>query len=238
MQIIERWTFIWFHHDVTMVYMEYISLYTVLLLVHLFGIIFGAGGAFVSDGIFFTALKDRIISGDELRILKAASHFIWFGLLLLIISGIALFLQDIDRLSTSAKFISKMTVVLIIVANGAIFHLVHMPFIHRHLGKPLATKRKPAKAFLIPFVLASGVISMVSWTSTIILGSLRSIPISYVGFLAVYSGAIAIGILTTPFLFRSYLDLKNRRRLILIGLAKGCVSVILALNAISTSGLM
>jgi len=218
--------------------MEQISLYGALLFVHLFGIILGAGGAFVSDGIFFTALKDRIISGDELRILKAGSHFIWLGLLLLVISGIGLFLQDIERLSTSTKFISKMTVVLVIVANGVIFHLVHIPFIHGHLGKPLATKRKPAKAFLIPFVLASGVVSMVSWTATIILGSLRSIPISYVGFMAVYSGAVAIGILTTPFLFRSYLDLKNRRRLILIGLAKGVASVVLALNAFFASGLL
>ena len=221
-----------------MFYMEQISLYGALLFVHLFGIILGAGGAFVSDGIFFTALKDRIISGDELRILKAGSHFIWLGLLLLVISGIGLFLQDIERLSTSTKFISKMTVVLVIVANGVIFHLVHIPFIHGHLGKPLATKRKPAKAFLIPFVLASGVVSMVSWTATIILGSLRSIPISYVGFMAVYSGAVAIGILTTPFLFRSYLDLKNRRRLILIGLAKGVASVVLALNAFFASGLL
>lgn len=218
--------------------MENISLYSVLLLVHLFGIILGAGGAFVSDGIFFTALKDRIISGDELRIFRSASHFIWIGIILLVISGTGLFLQDIERLSTSAKFISKMTVVLVIVANGVIFHLVHMPFIHGHLGKTLATKRKPAKGFLIPFVLASGVVSMVSWTATIILGSLRSIPISYIGFLAVYSGAIAIGILTTPFLFHSYLDLKNRRRLILIGLAKGCASVILALNAVFASGLV
>lgn len=221
-----------------MFYMENISLYSVLLLVHLFGIILGAGGAFVSDGIFFTALKDRIISGDELRILKAGSHFIWFGIILLVISGTGLFLQDIERLSTSAKFISKMTVVLVIVANGVIFHLVHIPFIYGHLGKPLATKRKPAKAFLIPFVLASGVVSMVSWTATIVLGSLRSIPISYGGFLAVYSGAIAVGILTTPFLFHSYLDLKNRRRLILIGLAKGAASVILALNAVFAGGLM
>jgi hypothetical protein len=79
---------------------------------------------------------------------------------------------------------------------------------------------------------------MVSWTATIVLGSLRSIPISYGGFLAVYSGAIAVGILTTPFLFHSYLDLKNRRRLILIGLAKGAASVILALNAVFAGGLM
>lgn len=221
-----------------MFYMEHISLYSVLLLIHLFGIILGAGGAFVSDGIFFAALKDRIISGDELRILKAGSHFIWFGLFLLVISGIGLFLQDVERLSTSVKFISKMTVVVVIVANGVIFHLVHIPFIHGHLGKTLATKRKPAKARLIPFVLASGVISMVSWTATIVLGSLRSIPITYVGFLAVYSGAVAIGILTTSFLFHSYIDMKNKRTLVLIGLAKGCASVILALNAVFASGLV
>lgn len=214
--------------------MEHISLYSVLLLVHLFGIILGAGGAFVSDGIFFTALKDRIISGDELRILKAGSHFIWIGLLLLVISGMGLFLQDIERLSTSVKFISKMTVVLVITVNGLIFHRIHIPFIHGHLGKTLATKRKPAKAPLIPFVLASGVVSVVSWTATIILGSLRSISISYVSFLAIYSGLIAVGILTAQFLFHSYLDVHNKRKLILIGLAKGAASVVLAVSTILT----
>jgi uncharacterized membrane protein len=132
--------------------MENISLYSVLLLVHLFGIILGAGGAFVSDGIFFTALKDRIISGDELRILKAGSHFIWVGIILLVISGTGLFLQDIERLSTSAKFISKMTVVLVIVANGVIFHLVHIPFIHGHLGKHY--KKKAVIADLIPVLIS------------------------------------------------------------------------------------
>jgi len=206
------------------------SLQSALLLIHLFGIILGAGGVFVSDGIFFTALKDRIISGDELRILRSAAHVIWIGIILLVISGIGLFLQDMERLSTSAKFISKMMVVLVIIINGSIFHFVHLPFIHGHLGKALATKRKPGKAPLIPLVLVSGVVSVISWTASVVLGSMRSIPISFGGFMAVYSGVIALAILCALHMFRAYLDVHNRRRLLVMGAVIGGISAILALG--------
>lgn len=59
--------------------MDTVSLHSIFITIHLFGVVLGAGGAFISDGIFFTSLKDKIISKDEFRIIKTASNFIWGG---------------------------------------------------------------------------------------------------------------------------------------------------------------
>lgn len=209
--------------------METASLHSILLVMHIFGVILGAGGAFVSDGVFFTSLKDKVISKDEFNILKTASNFIWGGLILLIISGIGLFAQDVEALSSSEKFISKMTVVGIIILNGIIFHFIHLPFLKRHQDKKLASKTDPSSEKLIPFVLASGVISIVSWASAVILGSLRSFSYSYTTFLSVYTLIIGLGILTTLVLFFAYIDQKNRKVLGMIGVGILALGIIFGL---------
>ncbi len=197
--------------------MDTASLHSIFIIVHLFGVVLGAGGAFISDGIFFTSLKDKIISKDEFRIIRTASNFIWGGLLLLVISGVGLFTQNVEVLSSSEKFISKMTVVVIIILNGIIFHFFHLPFLKRNLEKKLASKANPSSEKLIPFVLTSGVISIVSWASAVILGALRSFSYSYTTFLSVYVLIIGFGILTTLVLFFTYIDRKNRKVLGVIG---------------------
>lgn len=207
--------------------MDTASLHGILLIIHLFGVVLGAGGAFMSDGIFFTSLKDKMLSKDEFRILRTASNFIWGGLFLLIISGIGLFAQDVEALSSSEKFISKMTVVVIIILNGIVFHLVHLPFLKRHLDKKLASKAEPSSAKLIPFILASGVISVVSWVSAVILGSLRSFSYSYATVLSVYALIIGFGIFTTLLLFSAYIDRRNKKILGMIGVGILALGIIL-----------
>ncbi len=209
--------------------MDTASLHGIFLIIHLFGVVLGAGGAFMSDGIFFTSLKDKILSKDEFRILGTASNFIWGGLLMLVISGIGLFTQDIEALSSSEKFISKMTVVGIIILNGIIFHVVHLPFLKRHLDKKLASKTEPSSSRLTPLILASGVISVVSWTSAVILGALRSFSYSYPTFLSVYVLIIGFGILTTLVLFFAYLDQRNKKVLVMIGVGILTLGIILGL---------
>jgi predicted branched-subunit amino acid permease len=93
-----------------------------------------------------------------------------------------------------------MTVVAIIIANGLVFHFRHMPLIDRHKDIHFATsgefvrKRK--------WILMSGAISGVSWSSAIILGVLRGIPYPYVQLLAVYLTAVAMAV-TTALLLRN-----------------------------------
>jgi len=212
--------------------MDTASLHSIFIIIHLFGVVLGAGGAFISDGIFFTSLKDKIISKDEFRIIKTASNFIWGGLLLLVISGVGLFAQNVEVLSSSEKFISKMTVVGILILNGIVFHFIHIPFLKRHLDRKLASKTDPSSEKLVPFVLVSGVISVVSWVSTIILGSLRSFSYSYTTFLSIYALVIGFGILTTLILFSAYINQKNRKILqiisagiLILGIIFGLISI-------------
>lgn len=202
-------------------------LHGIFIIIHLFGVILGAGGAFVSDGIFFTSLKDKKISKDEFRILKTASNFIWGGLFLLVVSGIGLFTQNVEALSSSVKFISKMTIVGILVLNGSVFHFIHLPFLKRHIDEKLGSKTAPSSEKLVPFVLASGVISIVSWVAAVILGSLRSFPYTYTAFLSGYMLIIGLGVVTTLILFSSYIGQKNKKIL-------GIISVgILTLGIVS-----
>jgi uncharacterized membrane protein len=161
-------------------------------IVHLFGVVVGAGGAFASDLIFFSSVKDKIINHDEMRFLRLGSAMVWIGLLIIIISGIFLFLADIDRYLSSPKFLAKMTIVAVIIVNGLFFHFYHIPKLHRHAGRHL----KSSRAFVrhAPWLVISGVVSIVSWISAIILGSLRQPPFNYGEIMAAYLLAIFLGI--------------------------------------------
>lgn len=161
--------------------MELKTIYTIM---HIFGAVLGAGGAYVSDIMFLSSVKDEVISRTELRFLKIGSYFVWTGLTLLILSGLLLFSTNPTGYLASAKFLIKMFIILVIFINGLIFHLVHLPRIHRHMGShyPSSDEFIRKKNFLI----ASGVVSVTSWTFALILGSLRSIPIEFTTALIAY----------------------------------------------------
>lgn len=163
------------------------------LIAHIFGAILGAGGAFTSDAMFFSTIKDGRINKDELRFMKLGGKLVWLGLSLLIISGIFLFLTDPATYIASGKFLAKMSIVGIIAINGLIFHLVHIPHIQGHLG----IKFTHSKTFMkrASFIFISGAISMVSWISTVILGTLKSVPYSYTHIMGIYLAIITVAVI-------------------------------------------
>lgn len=177
----------------------------IFLILHLFGMVLGAGAAFMSDLMFFSSLKDKIISRDEFSLLNKASHMVWVGLLLSIISGVGLFALNIDTFSSSEKFISKTIIVGIIIVNGIIFHIFHLPFLKKHVGRKLSTKLEPVSSKIIPFILFSGVISATSWTSVIILGGLRSVVVPFPVIFSLYSIIIFLGFISSWYIFRTYI---------------------------------
>ena len=150
---------------------------TIYTIIHVFGAVLGAGGAYLSDAMFFHSIKDKVISSTEIIFLKLGSVFVWVGLGVLIISGVLLFSTDPAGYMSSSKFLIKMFVVLVILVNGIFFHRVHLPRIGRH-----ANHHYPSSDEFIrnrKFLAASGAVSMTSWTTAIILGSLPSIPLSF-----------------------------------------------------------
>jgi hypothetical protein len=168
--------------------MEFLDLKTLFGIGHIFGVVLGAGAAFVGDTFFMRAIRDQRFTKDEMKTLRHTSILVWIGVGLLVISGIGLFSLSIDRYIESTKFFVKMTIVAILILNGLIFHYAHIPFLQEQAGKRQFSISKEKS---IPLLL-SGVVSVVSWIAAILLGALRSIPISYGVAIGIYLVAILI----------------------------------------------
>jgi hypothetical protein len=172
--------------------LSFIDTRSALTILHLIGVVIGAGGAIASDFMFFSSVKDERISHTEMRFLKLGSKMVWLGLSILFISGGLIFLGDVARYSVSTKFLAKMTIVGIITINGILFHIFHIPHLHRHAGTHFPSSDEFTRK--LPVLVASGVVSMVSWMSALVLGSLHSIPYSYLSIMSLYFFALIIGI--------------------------------------------
>lgn len=166
-----------------------------ILILHLIGIAIGLGGATLTDVFFFKFLRDLKISHAEAAILRTISQVIWFGLALLILSGVGLYLGDVARYNQSSKFLMKMIVVAVLVVNGAFLnlkitpHLIHISFGDDPRKTPRQELQRERK---IAFAL--GAVSLVSWYSALILGALRSVPWSLSTLLMMYIALLAVAI--------------------------------------------
>ena len=120
------------------------------------------------------------------------SEVVWFGLALLVISGIGLYLPEMAHLNESPKFLVKMIVVGVIIVNGVFLNLkispqlVKISFGGKHKMGELRGFRKLA--------FALGAVSLTSWFSAFILGIFRSVPLSFIHLLAIYIIALAIAV--------------------------------------------
>lgn len=159
-------------------------MFTTFLILHLFGVAIGAGGAYLSDVLFFQSIKNRHISQTELRFLGLGSRTVWIGLFLLILSGLGLFLLDIEKYLGSSKFLAKMSIVGIIFLNGLLFEFIHFGKLRFHSGKHLYSMEKfLAKS---PSLMISGIVSITSWSFALVLGILPSVPYSYITIMIFY----------------------------------------------------
>ena len=165
---------------------------TVFLILHVFGVAVGAGGAFMSDGIFFLATKDRMISKTEFNFLTMAHKLVSAGLFLLILSGIALFLLNPAGYLGSPKFLAKMSIIVILGINALFFHFKHIPLFERNRGELLSMVPEFKNASLGIFI--SGAISVVSWSFALILGMIKVIPWNYTTIMGIYAAAIVIAL--------------------------------------------
>lgn len=154
--------------------MDFLNYHNVSVVLHLLGVVTGMGGAVASDLIFFSSIRDKKISHDETRFLRLGSKMVWAGLAIIIISGVFLFFENTERYFNSAKFMAKMTIVAILTINGAVFHFVHMPRLHRYGDGRSA------------FLFVSGAVSIVSWTSALVLGVLGRLTYTYFEIMGVY----------------------------------------------------
>ncbi len=188
--------------------LSFIDAKTLFLIVHLFGIALGAGGAFISDLLFFKSIRDKKITKTEMGFLILGSHCVTVGLCILVISGAGLFSLDPAKYLASSKFLAKMTVVAILALNGIIFHMVHIPRLKRlAAGKISATIFKRYRWQ----ILASGVISLVSWATAIVLGAFKTIPWEYELIISLYVAVLFFGLLVAARFRDIFVPMLNQR---------------------------
>jgi uncharacterized membrane protein len=167
-----------------------------LVILHLLGFALGVGGATMTDLFFFKFLRDFKISTWESKVLHEVSHLIWIGLIILIVSGIALYLPDMEALNASAKFIAKVLVVGVALVNGIFLNLfispkmIHISFGDEHVKYPGQLRKLRKIAF------ASGAVSIVSWYTAFILGTVpKSQPLSLLQIMTIYVAFVAVAML-------------------------------------------
>lgn len=167
--------------------------FRIALLIHVLGFALGIGGAFTTDVLFFRFLKDLRISRWEASIMKALSKVLWLGVTLLLFSGAWLFSMDTETYLNSARFLAKMTIVLIIILNGTILHFYFSPHLHKvsYKGHPERIRRDtPIRIG----AFASGAISMTSWLFALGIAWVKWQDVPYLAYIGAYLLALAFAI--------------------------------------------
>jgi len=163
-----------------------------LIFFHILGVAVGFGGVVMSDYIFLSSMRVGKITKERFEFLKESSRMVWIGVLLMVISGALLFFEFPDRYLASGKFLAKMTLVAILIINGAFFHWYHLPRLKRYLDASLPTL--PEFKRHVSTLLIGGAISSVSWLGALLLGVIGRSPYTYWQVVLVYLAILAVGI--------------------------------------------
>jgi len=167
---------------------------SVIVIIHLLGAAVGVGAATVTDILFFRFLKDYKISEEEAGIARSLSSVIWTALGILVITGIMLYLPASERLSDSAKFMTKMIGIIVLILNGILLNVYISPRLSKISFNLPHVHKKGELHYLHRIAFASGGVSIVSWYFIFILGALRKFSLSFNQFILIYAGLLFLAI--------------------------------------------
>lgn len=102
-------------------YSSHAALRTVVEFLHIAGLVAGGGAAIAADLATITAARARSTRLlTQLELLKRTHPIVVAGLLALSISGVLLFLADVDTFWYSRIFWLKMALVVVLLVNGLV----------------------------------------------------------------------------------------------------------------------
>lgn len=167
---------------------NFLSEYKVIVtIIHILGVVIGMGAAFVSDFLFSFYSHNKKLSHSETYTLRVLSNIVWFGLIIITLSGIGLFLSDIEKYMASTKFLAKMSILVILVLNGYV--------LNRYISKSMIKRgflSYHKYTGLRKLAFACGAISVISWLSILSLGVTSQIHLPYLVLIELY-GTIVVG---------------------------------------------
>ncbi len=197
--------------------MEHLDVYKhAATLLHLFGVVLGLGSATITDILFFKFVQNKHITGKEAKLMDILSRVIWVALLILVVSGIMLYIPSMDRLNESGKFLTKGVGLLVLIVNGLVLgyfvrpKLTKIDFSNNNVsrfGLSHLVNRKMRR-----WATLCGAISISSWYFIFILGGLRGVTFPVVYGLIGYAIILTLAIIGS-FIFESGAWQKLQRRI-------------------------
>lgn len=179
------------------------DLYKFFVILHIIGTAIGAGGATLSDILFFKSIEDGRIQKSEFTLLHTAGFAVWSGLGLLILSGMGMVIlqlyDGVNLLALSTKLQSKIVIVSMILLNGVFLHWKIFPLFRKSLDKNLTKGVLLSHADII---FTSGAVSAVSWYSALIIGAWRGLSASPFVILAIYTSVLICAIIVAQIVGR------------------------------------
>lgn len=177
----------------------------IITITHILGVVVGMGAALLSDFLFSFYSHDKKLSRSETSTLKILSNIVWFGLIIITLSGIGLFLSDIEKYLESTKFLAKMSILTVLVLNGYI--------LNRYISK--AMTRRGFLSYhkytgLRKLAFACGSISIISWLSVLSLGVTSKIHLPYSALIELYGVVIIGGIIIALIVEKNTFENKAR----------------------------
>lgn len=147
------------------------------------------GSAIAIDYVTVYFARNKVFSRNEVATMRVLIRGVSVGLACIIVSGAIIFFSNPAGYMVSAKFITKMTVVLVLCVNGYILHR----FVFNHIADSgLLTKKRHASLRTRAFIC--GAISLISWLSALLLALQTSIPFSVQTALSLYGAVIIVGV--------------------------------------------
>ncbi len=154
---------------------------TIFLVFHVLSVVMGMGSALTSDLLFNFYSKNKTLNDTERKTLRFLSTAVWVSLIVIILSGLCIFFSDPYRYEHSQKFISKMIIMVVLLANGLFLHKVVSPhFDDRGLLK--FKSKRPIRQI----AFACGAVSLISWTTVCVLGTISRISYTFQQFILGY----------------------------------------------------
>lgn len=155
---------------------------------HVLSVVAGMGAALMSDMLFNFYAKDKKLNDTEKKTLGALSKVVWISLLVIVFSGVLIFFTNTGKYMASDKFLAKMTILTILLLNGAVLNFRVWPHV---LGKNFFTSKAEFLTRRIAFF--GGAVSVISWISVCILGVFDSSPATYSQIMSFYIVSILFG---------------------------------------------
>lgn len=172
---------------------------------HVLAVIVGMGAALMSDILFNFYTKDKRLDGTEIRTLKILSSVVWYGLIVICLSGAFLFAGNPEKYLASHKFLAKITILAVLLFNGYMLNA----FVWKRLIKPgFFTAVKESRTRKIAFV--GGAISVISWLAVCALGVLDKSPASYLVIVGMYALVVVFGSIVAVILENKEFEQKKK----------------------------